>query len=81
MKFEDALSRLQEGFVSHRRPKPRFQCGQSVLHFWAGWMPGCEKAPLQVRKKDRPKWYSAQLHSLPVWKVGFSNTLSAQIFW
>eukprot|EP00973_Karenia_brevis_P031284 4318354-Karenia_brevis.AAC.1 len=34
-------------------------------------MPGCKKAPLQVSKKDRPKWYSAQLNSLPVWKVGF----------
>ena len=48
------------------RPKPRFEMGQSVHHFWASWMAGAKANPRQInkKKKGRPHWYSAQVYHL-----------------
>ena len=53
--------------------QPKFEMGQSIHHFWAGWMPDCteEDRPLQVKGKQRPKWYSGQLTSPGEWMTTF----------
>ena len=47
--------------------QPKFEVGQSIHHWWAGWMNDCKEAPLQVAKKSRPKWYHGQIFSPATW--------------
>jgi hypothetical protein len=65
---EDRLSEQcgPSGMIS--RPAPQYRMGQSVLHFWASWMSGAAKLPSSISKKNRPKWYSAEILSPPTWR-------------
>jgi hypothetical protein len=70
MKEEDRLSE-QCGSSSSgmsTRPAPQYRMGQSVLHFWASWMSGATKLPRSISKKNRPRWYSAEILSPPTWR-------------
>ena len=55
----------REGMIS--RPAPQYRMGQSVLHYWASWMSGAANVPRKFSEKDRPKWVSAEILSLPMW--------------
>ena len=44
-------------------PDPKFECGQSVLQWWAGWMKSAEETPKTYNKKARPEWFSAEVCS------------------
>ena len=52
------------------RPSLKYQFGQSVHHFWAPWMDDARESSLQQKEKARPKWYSAEIHSLLSWMAG-----------
>ncbi len=46
-------------------PEVKFQTGQSVLQWWAGWFAKCAEGetPKQINKKLRPGWFSAEILS------------------
>jgi hypothetical protein len=46
-------------------PEAKFQTGQSVLQWWAGWFTACPEGetPKQINKKLRPGWFSAEILS------------------
>jgi hypothetical protein len=46
-------------------PEAKFQTGQSVLQWWAGWFSACPEGqtPKQMNKKLRPGWFSAEILS------------------
>jgi uncharacterized membrane protein YhdT len=47
------------------RTAAKFRMGQSVLHFWAGWMATATEPPSSFNKKNRPKWFSAEILAEP----------------
>jgi hypothetical protein len=68
--------KVEQGFVWQERnkmieeisrPAPQYRMGQSVLHYWASWMSGAANFPSPFSQKDRPKWVSAEILSLPIW--------------
>ena len=44
-------------------PMQKFRPGQSVLQWWAPWMANAEKTPKQLKKKQRPSWFSGEVIS------------------
>ena len=45
--------------ITHSIPLPKFQSGQSCLHWWASWMKDAAEVPLAHNGRKRPRWYSA----------------------
>ena len=73
MQHSDRESKLVEVLTAggrDERPPPKFQCGQTVHHFWASWMSEATAPPKQMKQKMRPKWYSALVTALPTWETG-----------
>ena len=45
-------------------PSPaKFAVGQSVLHWWSGWMQEAKEPPKQLKGKKRPAWFDATIIS------------------
>ena len=42
-------------------PQQAFAVGQSVLQWWAPWMQKCVTTPSQLKKANRPSWYSGEV--------------------
>jgi hypothetical protein len=57
MKVEDRVVKFarcgSSSSSGSTRPDPRFRMGQSVLHFWAGWMvTATNKAPNALQQEE-----------------------------
>ena len=58
---------LQQPPCAQGIPKPKFKCGQSVLHWWASWMesaPATPKTYNRMHPTGRPAWFSATICSV-----------------
>jgi hypothetical protein len=50
------------GKAEYRTPSKRlFATGQSVHHWWAGWFKTATEPRSQIKKANRPNWYSAEV--------------------
>jgi hypothetical protein len=65
---KEALGEVIREFKA-RRPPPKFECGQTVHHFWAGWMSEATHALSVPWNKTRPRWYMALVRTTPEWKT------------
>ena len=65
--------RMKNADTESTRPSPKYEYGQSVHHFWAAGIHDATDISLQQKKNARPKWYSAQIQSLPTWTASTCN--------
>ena len=60
----DTEAELRDALASvELPPQQKFRPGQSVLQWWASWMVTAKETPDQLKKSNRPKWYSSEVIS------------------